>query len=241
MRREGRIPLPGGRSLLNLIQRAYSRIRYGTPVIVVSGLPRSGTSMIMQMLEAGGLELVTDQIRRPDPDNPKGYFEYEKVKELDRGLDKSWIKEHKGKVIKIISFLLNQLPEDANYQVIFMERALEEVLASQRTMLQNRSENVDVTGYEAMINAFQRHLWRTKYILRQLPNFDVLYLHHHDVLRDPWTSARRIGDFLDKKLPIPPMAEAVDPGLYRNRQKAGSGSVKEIHAIHPFEHVNEKG
>jgi len=96
----------------------YYRIRYGRPVVLVSGLPRSGTSMLMQMLEKGGMPIVTDKIRTPDEDNPKGYHEFERIKELDKTSDKSWLKNYRGQVIKTISFLLQDLPLDLNYQVI---------------------------------------------------------------------------------------------------------------------------
>lgn len=103
----------------------YYRIRYGKPVVLVSGLPRSGTSMLMQMLEKGGLPIVSDQIRTPDEDNPKGYHELERVKELDKDKGKEWLRDHRGQVIKIISFLLQDLPLNLNYQVIFMRRNLD--------------------------------------------------------------------------------------------------------------------
>src|SRR5438876_8248915 len=113
----------------------YCRIRYGRPVVLVSGLPRSGTSMLMQMLEKGGMPIVTDKIRSPDEDNPKGYHEFERIKELDKTSDKSWLKNYRGQVIKTISFLLPYLPLDLNYRVVFMRRDIEEVLRSQHKML----------------------------------------------------------------------------------------------------------
>src|SRR5262245_65260749 len=85
-----------------LMKSWYYRVRYGRPVVLVSGLPRSGTSMLMQMLEKGGMPIVTDKIRTPDEDNPKGYHEFERIKELDKSADKSWLKSHRGQAIKII-------------------------------------------------------------------------------------------------------------------------------------------
>src|SRR2546425_2127744 len=114
----------------------YCRLRYGRPVVLVSGLPRSGTSMLMQMLEAGGMPIVTDKIRSPDEDNPKGYHEFERIKELDKTSDKGWLKNYRGQVIKTISFLLQDLPLDLNYDVLFMRRNLDEVLRSQNKMLE---------------------------------------------------------------------------------------------------------
>src|SRR5213593_4363024 len=116
------------------------RLRYGKPIVVVSGLPRSGTSMAMKMLEAGGMPILADGIRTPDISNPKGYYEFEPVKGLDKGGDVAWLAEARGKAVKIISFLLTWLPEHYDYRVIFMQRDLREVLASQNAMLAHRGE-----------------------------------------------------------------------------------------------------
>src|SRR5919108_966564 len=100
------------------LQQVYRRLRYGKPIVVVSGLPRSGTSMAMKMLEAGGLAVVTDGLRAADEDNPKGYYEDERVKDLYEASDKRWLREARGRVVKIISFLLKSLPSDNNYKVL---------------------------------------------------------------------------------------------------------------------------
>ena len=122
------------------MKRLYRRIRYGEPVIIVSGLPRSGTSMAMQMLAAAGVSVVTDGVREAGEDNPKGYYEDERVKDLHKETqDGAWVREARGKAIKIISFLLKDLPETNNYKVIFMRRDLSEVLASQQKMLDRRA------------------------------------------------------------------------------------------------------
>ena len=114
----------------------YYRLRYGRPLVLVSGLPRSGTSMLMQMLEKGGMPIVTDKIRTADEDNPRGYHEFERIKEIDKTTDKSWLRNYRGQVIKTISFLLQYLPLDLNYRVVFMRRDIEEVLRSQNKMLE---------------------------------------------------------------------------------------------------------
>src|SRR6185503_17792221 len=116
------------------------RLRYGKPIVIVSGLPRSGTSMAMKMLEAGGMPILADGIRTADISNPKGYYEFEPVKELDKGGDVTWLAEARGKAVKIISFLLTWLPERYDYRVIFMQRDLREAIASQNAMLAHRGE-----------------------------------------------------------------------------------------------------
>src|SRR5215813_9969746 len=128
----------------------YYRLRYGRPIVLVSGLPRSGTSMLMQMLEKGGMPIVTDQIRTPDEDNPKGYHEFERIKELDKTSDKSWLKQYRGRVIKTISFLLQDLPLDLNYQVLFMRRNLDEILRSQNKMLERNGAADNLVPDEKM-------------------------------------------------------------------------------------------
>ena len=135
-------------------------------VTLVSGLPRSGTSMMMKMLEAGGLTVMTDAIRQADIDNPKGYYEYERVKNLEKETDKSYVREARGKVLKVISFLLKDLPEDNYYRVIFMRRHLDEVIASQNKMLDRRGEDA-IQDRETMAEAYRNHLAAVKILIRK--------------------------------------------------------------------------
>ena len=164
------------------LKRFYRKIKYGKPIIIVSGLPRSGTSMLMKMLEAGGVEIASDGLRTADDDNPKGYYEMEKVKDLDKDKDKSWLKELQGRAIKIISYLLRDLPDNNNYKVIFVERNLEEMIASQNKMLVNRGKPIDPAIDKRMIQNFENHLWKTKNTVLNKPWFEVLYLDHLDVV-----------------------------------------------------------
>jgi len=133
------------------------RLKYGRPVVVVSGLPRSGTSMAMKMLEAGGMELVVDNIRTADEDNPKGYYEDERVKELAEMEDTSWLRGARGRVIKVVSSLLNYLPATNAYKVVFMRRNLHEVLASQTKMLVRRNEESH-SDDEDLLKMYEAHL-----------------------------------------------------------------------------------
>jgi hypothetical protein len=199
------------------MKKLYRRLRFGEPVIVVSGLPRSGTSMAMQMLAAAGVPVVTDGIRQAGEDNPKGYFEDERVKDLHKeNEDRSWTRDARGKAIKIISFLLKDLPETNNYKVIFMKRALPEVLASQKKMLERRSET-DGSGDERMLELWENHLWRVSYLLKHASQFETLEIAYAGVIRDPLREARRIRDFLELTADPETMAAAVDESLYRNR------------------------
>jgi hypothetical protein len=173
--------------------------------------------MIMQMLEAGGLAVATDGIRAPGEDNPKGYYEYERVKELDKGLDQSWLKAFRGKAIKIISFLLKDLPQTNNYKVVFMRRNLREVLASQAKMLANRGEGNEVPD-ERMLELYEEHLRKVDYLMKHRPCFELLNVEYRDVVENPRRQAERVGAFLGSRVDVEAMAAAVDESLYRNRR-----------------------
>lgn len=184
------------------------------PVVVVSGLPRSGTSMMMRMLDAGGLEVVTDQIRTPDEDNPKGYYEFERVKKIVE--DQAWLPEARGKVVKIISFLLLKAPAGYHYKVIFLRRALPEVLASQRQMLIRRGDNSPQDDVR-MAELYGKHLIQAKVWLESQPHVEVLYIDHAEAVSDPGSVACKVNAFLNNALDAEAMASAVDPSLHRQR------------------------
>jgi hypothetical protein len=210
--------------VLGYIKKYLRKKKFGDPVILVSGLPRSGTSMMMKMLEAGGLPVMIDQIRIPDEDNPKGYYEYERVKELDKeGQSKEWIKEARGKVIKIISFLLPELPNENYYQIIFMHRNLDEVLASQNKMLKNRGEGNEAgADDEQMKKNYEKHVRKIQVFILNRPNMEVLNVNYHHALDDPQGCANTIKKFLGLRINIRGMGNAVDKTLYRNRKDLNS-------------------
>jgi len=200
----------------SVIQKVYRRIRYGDPLVVVSGLPRSGTSMMMQILEAGGLEIVADFERAADPDNPEGYYELERVKKIDRGGDTAWLRDVRGKVIKIVSHYLPYLPDTNNYRVIFVHRDLGEVLASQAKMLKRSGEQA--TGDdERLKRLFTEHLAEAARELAGRACFETLDLKHRETIQSPQTAMALINRFLGGGLEEKAMAEVVDPDLYRNR------------------------
>ena len=198
-----------------MIRKWLRRIRYGAPIVVVSGLPRSGTSMMMRMLEAGGVRPLEDGIRGADISNPKGYFEFEPVKDLEaaRG-DVPWLPEARGKAVKIISFLLTWLPEDFNYQVIFMQRDLDEVLASQQQMLARRGEAAE-SG--ASREVFEAHLAQVHRFMAARPCFETLQVPYREAVAAPEATAAAVARFLGRSMDTAAMAKAVEASLYRNR------------------------
>ena len=186
-------------------------------ITIVSGLPRSGTSMMMQMLEAGGMAILTDGLREADADNPRGYYEFERLKQLPKG-DHAWLEEAQGKAVKVIAALLEHLPPDHRYKVIFMRRRMEEVLTSQRRMLVRRGEDPDKTDDEELARLFEKHLRKVEAWLAAQPHVDVLDVDYNAVLADPAPHVRRINAFLGGFLDVAAMVAVVDARLYRNRE-----------------------
>lgn len=193
------------------------RLRYGAPIVVVSGLPRSGTSMMMRMLAAGGLPPLEDGRRPADVSNPKGYFEFEPVKDLDKGGDLSWLPSARGKAVKIISLLLTHLPETYDYRVVFMRRDLDEVLRSQTAMLQQRGAAVDADGDARTREIYSAHLAQVRRFLAGRDCFRTLEVDYAAAVKDPAAAAARVAAFLPQRLDQGAMAAAVDDTLYRNR------------------------
>ena len=186
-------------------------------IIVVSGLPRSGTSMVMAMLEAGGVEILTDLVREADEDNPRGYFEFEPVKQLAKDRSKAWLEDAPGKAVKIISELLKELPSGVSFRLIFMNRNLEELIASQNKMLVRRGEPPAAGDDEKMLLLFERHLEKVKQWIDRQSHFEVLFVDYKKVLEDPDGQAEQIRAFLQRDLDVTKMAHVVDRQLYRNR------------------------
>lgn len=194
----------------------HKLIKKEKDIIIVSGLPRSGTSMMMKMLEAGGITPLVDNIRSADSDNPKGYFEFERVKQLDKG-DTDWVADAQGKAVKVISQLLKYLPDTYTYKVIFMRRAMPEILASQKKMLIHRGEDSEKVSDEEIAVLFEKHLNHVMAWLENQPNVSTLYIHYADTLADPQTQAEMVNGFLGGELDVARMTAVVDPTLYRNR------------------------
>ncbi len=188
----------------------------GQPIIIVTGLPRSGTSMMMAMLEAGGVPILTDGERQADMDNPKGYYEFEQVKQLDKG-NHLWLTDAEGKAVKVISALLKCLPKSYRYQIIFLHRSLAEVIASQNKMLKHRgTAQISVVADEKLAVIYEKHVNDTIAWLHAQPNIVVLHVDYHHILGNPEKQAAEVNYFLGNKLDIMRMAQIVDPTLYRN-------------------------
>ena len=184
-------------------------------ILVVSGLPRSGTSMMMNMLAEGGLQVVSDAIRNADEDNPNGYFEYEPVKQLSEGQN-TWLAEADHKVVKVISALLEYLPANHHYKILFMERDIKEILASQRKMLDRRKEEAKVSDTE-LESQFRKHLADIKYWLARQPNMEILYVDYRQLVTNPDEICPRIAEFIGFPVDQAKMRSIPNERLYRNR------------------------
>jgi hypothetical protein len=187
-------------------------------ITIVSGLPRSGTSMMMKVLESGGIQVLTDNIRQADEDNLTGYYEYERVTQIKE--DKEWLKDAEGKAVKLISALLKHLPNTYQYRILFMHREISEILASQKKMLKRRGENTDYVPDKPMAVLFQNHLIEVKAWLASQNNIKTLNVSYNEILKHPVSNIERINKFLGGNLNKEKMIEVVDPTLYRQR-KAG--------------------
>jgi hypothetical protein len=184
-------------------------------ITIVSGLPRSGTSLMMQMLVAGGMPALSDGERRADTDNPRGYLEWERIKQLPN--DPGCIAEGEGKVVKVISRLLLSLPAGHEYRIIFMQRPLPEVLASQDQMLRRRGTYKEGADPATISAAFEKHLREVYAWLDAKPYVKALRLPYHEVLSHPKDVAQQLTQFLEIPLDVEAMIQQVDASLYRNR------------------------
>lgn len=208
--------------MAGLLRRLFGGGRPGVEqsVVVVSGLPRSGTSMLMAMLAGGGMEVLTDGVRVADEDNPRGYYELERVKQLQTGMDTAWLGDARGKCVKVISYFLKHLPAGEHYRIVFVRRDLAEVLASQRRMLERRGEPVgDPAEDGRLAGAFAAHLGKVERELAARIDCEVLHVEHRAVIESPRAVADQVNRFLGEHLDVDRMAAAVDPRL--SRQRAG--------------------
>jgi hypothetical protein len=202
--------------VIDSIRRWLGR-RGDKPVYVVSGLPRSGTSMMMRMLEAGGIEPFSDGERAADVDNPEGYYEFERVKDLEKDADKSWVREARGRTLKVISFLLRHLPDDNTYRIVYMRRHLDEVIRSQDKMLDRLGNAAPGADLEATKEAYRNDIVAARLHARKQPFMEMIEVHYAETIADPAATARAVNRFLGGFLDEAAMAAAVNERLYRNR------------------------
>jgi hypothetical protein len=172
--------------------------------------------MMMKMLEAGGVPILTDNLRTADSNNPEGYYEFERVKQLPRG-DTAWVEDAHGKAVKVISALLQHLPAGHEYRVLFLRRSLPEILASQRKMLESRGRPTDQVDDAEMTRLFERHLQEVDAWLRARPNIRSLEVPYNGMLKDPEPLVTEVNALLDSSLDTDGMLQAINPSLYRNR------------------------
>jgi LPS sulfotransferase NodH len=189
-------------------------------IILVSGLPRSGTSLMMKMLEAGGLTLLVDHVRQADEDNPKGYYEFEPVKAMKAG-DSDWLPDARGKVVKVVAPLLKYLPEGGQYRIVFMRRAMPEILASQKKMLERRGQDPDAIPDDVIAAAFEKQLDEVLRWMAVAPNVDFIEVDYAALVANAPPIISELVPFLGGEIDSAAMAAVVDPTLYR--QRAGGG------------------
>jgi hypothetical protein len=189
-------------------------------ITVVSGLPRSGTSLAMQMLRAGGVPVLADDARPADADNPAGYLEYAPVARSAR--DASWVASAPGHAVKVIYALVRHLPATHAYRVLWMRRDLGEVIASQQAMLARRGA-LDDAGLrpERLAEVFAQQLAECEAWIAQQPSFRLRALDYAAMIADPPRAAQEIDAFLGGGLDVAAMASVVDAALYRQRHSYG--------------------
>ncbi len=190
----------------------------GKPFItIVAGLPRSGTSMMMQAIEAGGIPALTDGIREKDVDNPRGYYEFEPVKKTKT--DSSWVRQAEGKVVKMVYSLLYDLPDDHEYRVVFLQREMKEVLVSQKKMLERTGNKGANISEEKLAELFNAQLEKFYKWIADKNNFSIVLIGYQDMIKSPVEQAEKVDGLLGNILNKDGFASAVDPSLYRNRSR----------------------
>lgn len=187
-------------------------------ITIVSGLPRSGTSMMMRMIDAGGIPALTDEIRKADEDNPRGYYEFEPVKKTKE--DASWLDDAGGRVVKMVYRLLYDLPNDRTYHVVFMRRHLKEVIKSQDVMLERLGKDGGKLPEEKLIEMFSKQIGDFEQWVADSPHIKMLDVSYNDILQDPDPAVAAINEFLGGRLDVGAMRKVVEPQLYRQRAES---------------------
>lgn len=184
-------------------------------ITIVSGLPRSGTSMMMQMLDEGGIPPLTDKEREANIDNPKGYYEFERVKKLPE--DTGWLEDARGKAVKVLAELIKHLPEGYDYKVVFMHRNLKEMIESQKKMLKRRGEDPDEVSDAELMAMFKKYRKMLKKTIDEHPDMEVIYVSYNQIMQNPKEGIESVDEFFNGELDKKKMLSVVDKDLYRNR------------------------
>ena len=184
-------------------------------ITIVSGLPRSGTSLMMQMLEKGGMDILTDHVRKADAHNEKGYYEYEKVKSIRK--ENAWMKEADGKAVKIITQLLPYISPDYEYTVLYIIRPMEEILRSQKCMREHLPDAGKSVAREVLEQSYSRQVQRVQHWMENHPKIRTLYVYYPELMNHPLEKAEEIRSFLGVGLDTEAMASAVDVGLWHQK------------------------
>lgn len=208
---------PGSCSMVKYLRLLFTNIKETKPITIVSGLPRSGTSMMMKILDAGGLPPLIDNIRPADTDNPHGYYEFERVKQLPNG-DIAWVAEAQGKAVKVIAILLPHLPTVYNYHIIFMRRAMPEILASQRKMLIRRGEDPDKISDQELAGLYEKHIQQVNAWISNQPHVKCIDVNYNQLIENSAPEVERINHFLGGRFDTKKMVQVIDPNLYRQRK-----------------------
>ena len=198
----------------NIVQTLNSSEKYKTfddnQILIVSGLPRSGTSLMMQMLHNAGIEALIDNVREADISNPKGYFEYEPVKGIQK--NNEWLHLAQGKSLKVVAPLLKFLDPKFRYKVIFMKRNLDEIVTSQQIMIGKDANTLPIT----LLESYKKTVLSVDAWQKSEPGVEFLYVDYKNVIKDPSNTLQAVVEFIDPSLDIEKMKECVDTSLYRN-------------------------
>ena len=184
-------------------------------IVVVSGLPRSGTSLMMQILEAAGIPILTDPTREPDPSNPNGYYELDAVKGTAR--DAAWLATAPGHAVKVIHALLPHLPNPYRYKVLLMQRDVKEVVTSQNQMLEALGDDQPPLPDGRLEAIFEQQMNETRQRLDREAHFDWIEVAHAGLFHDAERELQCVQSFLGLSGDIKTLLAAIDPALYRTR------------------------
>ena len=180
-------------------------------IVIVSGLPRSGTSVMMQMMDKGGLDVLTDGNRKSDDSNPKGYFEYDPVMSLHK--DNTWLDKAQNKSLKVVAPLLKFLDPKFRYKVIFMNRDLTEVVKSQQKMIGKNPDVLPINLFEA----YKKHLRQVEIWKEREPGVELIYVDYKDVINNTKKVVDKVVSFIGVDMNKNEMENCVDKSLYRNK------------------------